>query len=79
MFCCEHLESIHGGAEVGALDHNEACAHVLERHSGVRIEAYWIWSGVARILILRLGRECSRQKEHLRLLLQFGINNDYMV
>jgi hypothetical protein len=26
MFCCEHLESVHGGAEEGALDRNK---HVL--------------------------------------------------
>jgi hypothetical protein len=30
MFCCEHLESVHGEAEVGALGSNKACAHVLD-------------------------------------------------
>jgi hypothetical protein len=80
FFCCEHLELVHGGAKAGALDHNKACAQVLERYSGVWIEISWrIWSGVAGIYRLILGRECSRQKEHLGVLLQLGINNDYLV
>jgi hypothetical protein len=35
MFCSEHLESVHSGAEVRALDSNETCAHVFEGHSQV--------------------------------------------
>jgi hypothetical protein len=58
LFCCEHLESVHGGAKAGALDCSETCAQVLERYSGVWIEVSWRrWSGVAGILRLRLGRE----------------------
>jgi hypothetical protein len=41
MFCCEHLESIHGGTEVGALNSSEACDQVLERYSGVWVEVTW--------------------------------------
>jgi hypothetical protein len=41
MFCCEHLESVHGGVEAGALDSSEACAQVLERYNGVWIEVSW--------------------------------------
>jgi hypothetical protein len=35
MFCCEYLESFHGGDKEGALDNNEACTEVLERYIGV--------------------------------------------
>jgi hypothetical protein len=38
LFYCEHLESVHGGVEVGALDHKETCAQVFERYNGVWIE-----------------------------------------
>jgi hypothetical protein len=73
LFCCEHLESVHGGAEVGALDRNKTCAQVLERYNGVWIEISWRrWSGVAGIYRLRLGRQCSRQKEHLGCCFSLG-------
>jgi hypothetical protein len=26
MFLCEHLDSVHGGVEAGALDRSESCA-----------------------------------------------------
>jgi hypothetical protein len=58
----------------------ETCAQVLERYNGVWIEISWRrWSGVVGIYRLILGRECNRQKEHLRVLLQLGINNDYLI
>jgi hypothetical protein len=80
MFFCEHLESIHGGAKAGALDSNKASDQVLERYNGVWIEISWrMWHEVAGILIIKLGRECSRKKENLRVLLQLSINSDYMV
>jgi hypothetical protein len=40
MFCGEHGEPVHGGAEVGALGSNKAYAQVLERYHGV-------WYGVS--------------------------------
>jgi hypothetical protein len=74
LFCCEHLESVLGGDDSGALDHNETFAHVLERYNGLWIEVSWSrWSGVAGIHRLRLGKKCSRQEENL------GIINDYLV
>jgi hypothetical protein len=80
MFYCEHLESVHGEVEVGALDRNEPCAQVLKRYNGVWIEVSWRrWSGVAGIYRLRLGRECSRQKENLMVFLQLWISSDYLV
>jgi len=51
MFCCEHLESVHGGAEASALDSNEACDQVLERYNGVWVEVSWRWSEVAGIFV----------------------------
>ena len=62
------------------MDSNEACAQVLERYNGEWIEVSWRgWSEVIGIYRLRLGRERIRQKDHLRVLIQLGINNDYMV
>jgi len=62
------------------LDQKKSCAQVSKRYNGVWIEVYWrIWSGVSRIYKLKLGREYSRQKENLEVLLQLGINNDYLV
>jgi hypothetical protein len=40
MFYCEHLKSVHGGVEVGALDNNKECAQVLERYNRVLVEVY---------------------------------------
>jgi hypothetical protein len=29
LFCCEHIESIHGVAKASALEHSQTCAQVL--------------------------------------------------
>jgi hypothetical protein len=56
MFCCEHIELVHGGVEAGTLDSIEACAQVLERYNVVWIEVHM----VVGIFRLRLGREYIR-------------------
>jgi hypothetical protein len=80
MCCCEHLDSFHGGSKVGALDREQAFYQVLDRYNGVWIEVSWRrWSGVVWIHRMKLGRDFSRQKEHLGVFPQHGINIDYMV
>jgi hypothetical protein len=39
MFCCEHVESVHGGVEASALGSSKGCAQVLERYREVWFEA----------------------------------------
>jgi hypothetical protein len=80
MFCYQHLKLFHGEAEVGTLDSNEAYAQVLERYIEVWFEVSWrSWSEAIGIYKIRFGREYSRQKDHLGVLLYLGINSDYMV
>jgi hypothetical protein len=43
MFYSEHLESVHGGGEVGALGSSKTCAHIFEGHNGVWSEISWRW------------------------------------
>jgi hypothetical protein len=72
MFCSEHLESIHGVAKAGAMGSNK---HVLGYLRGTveyglrYLEDDEMSDGIAGIYRLRLGRQCSRQEEHLKVLL----------
>jgi hypothetical protein len=60
MFCCEHLESVHGGSKEDAFNRSKSCAQILERYSGLWIEVSWRrWIGVIGIYRLKLGKECS--------------------
>ena len=57
MFCNEHLEPVHGGAEAGALGSSKTCAQILERHNGVWTEISWRRQGeVVGVYRLILGR-----------------------
>jgi hypothetical protein len=43
MFCIEHVDSVHGESEVGALGSVKTCAQVLEGYNGVWSNKSWRW------------------------------------
>ena len=63
-----------------ALGRSEARSHIFEGNNGVWINIFCSsWSGSVGLFRIKLGRECSRSEEHLRVFLYLGVNNDFLV